>query len=163
MSGLLFLTSEDFGIKGDTLCTNIQGISLLLFYSTQCEHCKMLTPIFKSLPGTIGGCQFGMINVSNNKSCVKMSRETISPITYVPYIVLYVNGSPFMRYNGPHVLSEIQRFVLEVANKLQNKQKFTEEIISKHTSREIPPYTIGLPVCNDSVCYLDFDEAYTKK
>ena len=68
-----------------------------------------------------------------------------------------------MRYNGPHVLSEIQRFVLEVANKLQNKQKFTDEIISKHTSREIPPYTIGLPVCNDNVCYLDFDEAYTKK
>lgn len=163
MSGLLFLTSEDFFIKGDNLCSNIQGISLILFYSTQCIHCKCLTPIFKSLPGTIGGCQFGMINVSNSKSCVKMSRETLSPITYVPYIILYINGSPFMRYNGPAEQSEIQRFVLEVANKIQTKQKFTEEIITKNISKEIPPYTIGHPVCNDNVCYLEFEDAYIKK
>lgn len=163
MSGLLFLTSEDFFIRGDTLSCNIRGISLILFYSTQCIYCKTLIPIFKTLTGTIGGCQFGMINVSNSKSCIKMSRETICPITYVPYIILYVNGNPFMRYNGPSDINEIQRFVLEVANKIHSKQKFSEEIISKDTQKEIPPYTIGIPVCNNDICYLEFEDAYPKK
>ena len=49
MSGLLFLTNDDFvlnkGTKGNILCTSIQGFSLILFYSTQCPHCKSLIPI----------------------------------------------------------------------------------------------------------------------
>ena len=169
MSGLLFLTSEDFlvenGNKGNILCTNIPGFSLLLFYSTQCVHCQELIPIFKKLPGTIGGCQFGMINVSSNKKCVSMSKDTIAPISYVPYIVLYIQGKPFMRYNGPHDGSEIKRFVLEVANKVQSKQKFTNENVKepeKGSKPGIPQYTIGHPLCgaDDKVCYLKMDEAY---
>ena len=95
MSGLLFLTSDDFGlnkgVRGNIMCNTIQGFSLVLFYSTQCDHCKELIPIFKQLPGTVGGCQFGMINVSNNRKCVIMSRDTIAPIQVVPYIILYIN------------------------------------------------------------------------
>ena len=126
MSGLLFLSNEDFniakGAKGNILCTSIPGFSLILFYSTQCPHCANLIPIFKKLPGTIGGCQFGIINVSTNKQCIKMSKETIAPVTYVPYIILYVAGKPFMRYQGPHEISEINRFVLEVAQKVNKKE-----------------------------------------
>ena len=167
MSGLLFLTSDDFLVeksnKGALLCNNIQGFSLILFYSTQCVHCQTLIPIFKKLPGTIGGCQFGMINVSSNKECVRMSKDTIAPITYVPYIVLYIQGKPFMRYGGPHDGSEIKRFVLEVSNKVQNKQKFTSENIKEPEKGKpgIPQYTIGHPLCgSDDVCYLKMDEAY---
>ena len=168
MSGLLFLTSDDFLVeksnKGDILCTNIPGFSLILFYSTQCVHCQSLIPIFKKLPGTIGGCQFGMINVTSNKECVRMSKDTIAPITYVPYIVLYIQGKPFMRYGGPHDGSEIKRFVLEVSNKVQNKQKFTSENIKEPEKGKsgIPQYTIGHPLCgfDDNVCYLKMDEAY---
>lgn len=167
MSGLLFLSSEDFflgsGTKGEILCTLIPGYSLILFYSTQCVFCQKLIPIFKKLPGTIGGCQFGMINVSTNKECVKMSRNTIAPIEYVPYILLYVKGKPFMRYNGPHVLDEIRRFVIEVADKIQNdqgKQKFIHENV-KETEKGIPEYSIGHPLCGeDGVCYLEFEDAY---
>lgn len=167
MSGLLFLTTEDFdtarGKKGDLLVTRIPGYSLILFYSTQCEHCQNLIPIFKRLPGSIGGCQFGMLNVSLNKACVRMSRDTIAPITYVPYIVLYVNGRPFMRYQGPHESGEILRFVLEVSQKLANKQAFSDKV-KKDPRGGIPAYTIGHPLCgpDDKVCYLEFDDAYGK-
>ena len=54
MSGLLFLTSDDFylqqGQSGHIMSTNIQGFSLVLFYSTMCTHCQDLIPIFKALP-----------------------------------------------------------------------------------------------------------------
>ena len=167
MSGLLFLSSEDFtvakGSKGDILCNSIPGLSLILFYSTVCEHCQTLIPIFKRLPGSIGGCQFGMINVSSNKQCVMMSKDTIAPIKYVPYIVLYVQGKPFMKYSGPHQDSEIKRFVLEVAKKLQSKQKFSSENV-KDSKKTIPEYTTGHPICGEGdVCYLEFDGAYGKK
>jgi hypothetical protein len=170
MSGLLFLSSEDFtinkGTKGNILCHSIPGFSLILFYSTQCEHCQKLIPIFKKLPGTIGGCQFGMVNVSANKSCIKMSKDTIAPITYVPYIVLYINGRPFMRYSGPNEVGEIRRFVFEVAQKVNSKQKFSEEQVKEEPRGEtIPAYTIGIPLYGDNEerTYLEFDEAYTSE
>jgi hypothetical protein len=167
MSGLLFLRSEDFttqrGQKGPILCTNIQGFSLILFYSTQCEHCQSLIPIFKKLPGSVGGCQFGMINVSHNKQCVLLSRQTIAPIKVVPYILLYINGKPYMRYNGPHDPREIGRFIVEVSQKFQKKESFAkDDRVKKDTHGDIPAYTIGHPLCgpDDKVCYLEFNDAY---
>lgn len=166
MSGLLFLTSEDFqiqrGTKGPIMCTNIQGFSLILFYSTQCEHCQSLIPIFKRLPGSVGGCQFGMINVSHNKQCVMLSRQTIAPIKVVPYIVLYINGKPYMRYNGPYDPREIGRFIVEVSQKVQKNDNFKDDRVKEDPRGGIPAYTIGHPLCgpDDKVCYLDFDDAY---
>jgi len=166
MSGLLFLSNDDFvlskGNKGTILCTSIPGFSLILFYSTQCPHCQHLIPIFKKLPGTIGGCQFGMVNVSTNKNCIRMSKDTIAPITYVPYVVLYVNGRPFMRYGGPAELSEIKRFVIDVAQKIETKQKFSNENVREDPRGRIPAYTIGIPKCEGDECYFPFNEAYTK-
>lgn len=167
MSGLLFLSSDDFtvnkGTKGNILCHSIPGFSLILFYSTQCEHCQKLIPIFKKLPGTIGGCQFGMVNVSANKACIKMSKDTIAPITYVPYIILYINGKPFMRYSGSNEIGEIRRFVFEVAQKVNNKQKFSEAEVKEEIRGEIPAYTIGIPLYGDNEerTYLEFEDAYT--
>ena len=172
MNCLLFLGHEDFntqkGTKGDILCTRIPGFSLVLFYSTQCEHCHTLIPIFKQLPKNINGCQFGMINVGVNKQCVQMSRNTIAPITYVPYIVLYVNGKPHMSYKGPHDIAMIKQFVVEVAKNVQSKQKFMPDEAGggKHEKARgsIPQYTIGKPLYgeDDKVCYLEFLSAYKK-
>lgn len=168
MSGLLFLTSEDFqiqkGSKGPILCSSIPGFSLILFYSTQCQHCQSLIPIFKRLPGSVGGCQFGMINVSHNKQCVLLSRKTIAPIKVVPYIVLYIGGKPYMRYNGPHDPREIGRFIVDVSKKVQSKQDFTKdnENVKKDPKGGIPAYTIGRPLHgpDDKICYLEFNDAY---
>ena len=68
-----------------------------------------------------------------------------------------------MRYNGPHDNNEIRRFVIEVANKVQSKQKFSKENV-KEKGKNIPEYTIGIPLCgpDDKVCYLEFDNAYGK-
>lgn len=166
MSGLLFLTSEDFnvqrGTKGNIMCHNIPGFTLVLFYSTYCEHCQGLVPLFKRMPGTIDGCQFGMINVSTNRQCVEMSKDTVSPVSYVPYIVLYINGKPYMIYKGPHDAEEIRRFIVEVANNVQKKRQFSKEKVKEDEKGGPPEYSLGIPICgNDKVCYLNSITAYT--
>jgi thioredoxin-like negative regulator of GroEL len=104
-----------------------------------------------------------MINVSTNKSIVEMSRETIAPVKYVPYIVLYINGKPFMVYKGPYDEGEIRNFVVEVANNVQKKQQFSKEKVKEDKPGELPAYCIGQPLCgNDKVCYLTFTGAYTE-
>lgn len=170
MSGLLFLRSEDFnvqaGTRGDIVCNVIRGVSLVLFYSPKCGYCQRLIPIFKKLPGTIGGCQFGMINVTTENTIVLMSRNTIVPIEYVPLIILYVNGKPFIRYDGDHDEVQIRKFLMDVTSKLQAKEKFIKD--SKETKgsnkRQIPEYSTGYPLYGeDDEYYLEFDEAYDKK
>jgi hypothetical protein len=171
MSGLLFLSTEDFQIakggKGNIMVTNIPGFSLLLFYSTQCQHCQNLIPIFKQLPGIVSGCQFGMINVSHNKECVLMSRNTLTEIKVVPYIILYINGKPYMRYQGPHDIKEISRFIVEVSQKVKTHQPTTQQQEHKEPKGKptgtIPAYTIGKPLYGPDelgVCYLEFNDAY---
>ena len=170
MSGLLFLQSGDFnvqsGSRGDILCNSIRGISLILFYSTRCQHSQALIPIFKSLPGTIGGCQFGMINVTNERDIITMSSSTVAPIQYVPLIIMFVNGKPFIRYDGPHEATDIRKFLIEVTSKLQTKDKFfseSRENVKGHPSRGIPEFTVGYPLFGqEDDFYLEFDEAYPK-
>ena len=118
----------------------------------------------KQLPGTVTGCQFGMINVSKNKDIVRLSKETIAPITYVPYVILYHNGKPYMRYDGPADLKAIQEFIVEVANSIQSRQSFTTEKKDEKTEKSIPAYTVGTPKPGgrDDVCYLEYEEAYIK-
>lgn len=169
MSGILFLTTEDFYLEKSNneliLCNNIkQGFSLILFYSTQCTYCQSLIPMFKTLPGKIGGCQFGMINVSQNKQCIMMSAKTSVPIQEVPYIILYVNGHPYMRYKGPQDIEEISRFLVEVSKQIsseeKNKQPEQNKNVKSQKNSTIPAYTTGVPICEGNVCYLNFTEAY---
>ena len=168
MSGLLFLGNDDFnisrGTNGPILCNTLSGFSLVLFYSTQCRHCNTLIPIFKRLPGTISGCQFGMVNISIHKDLIKKSKNTILPITYVPLIILFVATNPYMIYKGPHDDGEIKRFIIEVYNKLNNKQKFTNENNASKKQNNVKQHAIlgdmGIPLYGDSdlVSYLEFNQ-----
>ena len=174
MSGLLFLKSDDFfignGNNGEVLCTNIPSYSLILFYSPKCEHCSDMLPIFKrELPGSINGCQFGIINVTSPiwHGVISMSKGTISPIEYVPTIFLYVNGRPVMKYNGPRKAETIISFVIEFAkrnnisqqrhnnNNQQNRLNNRQVDNNKNNGKSIPNYSLGTPFCGkDGVCYL---------
>lgn len=163
MSSLLFLSNEDFSLKksenGVMLGHGIRGFSLVLFYATNCIHCPRVIPLFKRLPSLVNGCQFAMVNVSSNRALVQKARETITPIAYVPLIILYVNGMPYIRYDGPSDEQEIKTFILEMANHIQETGFSAAPGIRK--GRSIPSYTIGLPLLGeDNRSYLEYDEAY---
>jgi thiol-disulfide isomerase/thioredoxin len=159
MSSLLFLTSEDFGVaaseQGNVLRHDISGISLVLFYSTQCIYCQRIIPIFKRLPDVVSGCHFGMVNISMNRALIEMAKSTITPITYVPLLILYVNGKPYVKYDGPPTESDIREFVSTVS-----KQAYSTDFARQSRTRnEIPSYTLGHPLVGQTeVCYLEFSE-----
>ena len=166
---LLFLNTDNFSIsqgeRGSLLCNNIDGFSLILFYSTQCDYCHTVIPVFKQLPKYIQGCKFGLLNVSKNYKLIEMSKDTIAPLEYVPYIILYTNGKPFMRYEGKLDIESIKQFILDVQKNLKHKEQFTTEKKLKITKASIPEYTIGNPLSgpnNKKRCYLNFNTAYKK-
>jgi thiol-disulfide isomerase/thioredoxin len=172
--GLFYLNETDFTVKedqkGKILTVGIEGYSLILFYSTKCQHCQRLIPTFKKLPNTVGGCTFAMINVSQNKGIITKSQTTKSPIKYVPLIILCINGKPFMRYEGPHELQEIRKFVIEIAQKVSKNKKPPSNVNNnsnkKQNNFEIPKYTIGLPKNSgpiNDISYLGFESAYVSK
>lgn len=148
MSSTIFLETDDFHLSkvGENviLNTGIQGLSLLMFYSPKCVHSTHLLPKFKKLSNSINNCVFGIINVSNNKRVILMSEKTATPIRHVPYIILYLNGQPYMIYNGSHTEQELRTFVIEIANKLSknDRGKFSTE----SGSRTKPEYSFGVPL-----------------
>lgn len=174
MSTLLFLSDREFLVtnhpQGTILCNRIRGLSLILFYSNQCKYCPSFVNVFKRLPGSIAGCEFGVVNISvgNNRQIVEMAKSTISPIKYVPLVILYVNGRPTMKYDGPDNDNEIRRFIVEVSNKLNTKQQFTApqnnpQFTVKQKENRIPAYCVGKPIKGgkkDKVCYLEWNNAY---
>jgi thiol-disulfide isomerase/thioredoxin len=175
-TGLFYLNETDFIIKenqkGKSLTVGLDGYSLVLFYSTKCQHCQSLIPIFKKLPQTVGGCTFAMVNVSQNKGLISKSATTRSPIKYVPLLILHINGEPYMRYDGPHKNEEIKSFVIEIAQKVSKNKKpqsnATQQVHNNvaTSSKEVPAYTIGVPKNagnRNEVCYLGFESAYVSK
>jgi thioredoxin-like negative regulator of GroEL len=102
------------------------------------------------------------------KNIIAMSKATISEIKYVPLIILYVAGKPFIRYDGPHDENEIKRFILEVSSKIQSKEKFSNKEVPRgkmqtnNGKKEVPAYASGQPLWGDSDdFYMEFAEAYT--
>ena len=123
--GIYYLTEKDFEIRENTkgnllgLTSDLNGMNLILFYSKECKFCDDLLTQFKQLPRLILGCKFSMLNINHYHNVIEMSKNTISPITYVPDLILYVNGLPYMRYDGDiNDINEIQTFVKEVAESI---------------------------------------------
>lgn len=172
MNNLHHLTSNDFylenGSKGKLLCLDSKGLCLVCFHvnSDRCEHCEETLPEFKKLPHRIGNCKFALVNLSNNVDIVKMSRMTVAPIEHVPFIVLYVNGRPFLKYDGDRTFTAFSGFIQEVVQKLHTKQSFVENKTQRiENEEEIPGFSIAIPysvVCDKDkgVCYLNQGEAY---
>ena len=171
---LIHLSTSDFeikqGNKGPALCIKIPDLTFVLFHADpdRCAHCHELIPEFVKLPYVISGCRFAMVNLNRNAEIVKMSKSTTTPLEYVPYLVLYINGRPFIRYEGDKNLESLAEFIAEFMNRLKNQTNFVSTQKTVKLENEIPPYSVAIPysvVCDDDkgVCYLKYDEAYRRK
>lgn len=168
MNNLIYLGAEDFAVdlssKGQKLLCNKQaGICLVLFYSNNCQYCDEVIPDFKKLPMALGGVKFALVNLNKHQQVYHMSKTTIAPIDVVPYIILYFNGKPFLKYEGERTLNGMLTFMKEVVSRLQQQKSFVDNKV-KTIESEIPKYTVGQPynvVCDEDkgVCYINFGQS----
>jgi thiol-disulfide isomerase/thioredoxin len=156
--GLLILEEEDFELVESGKVTHLIHTvgckySIVMFYTDECDQCKIIKPILLSFVGnpTIQIC---MVNVYDPDSVklIEQSQKTTTPLQHVPFIVFYINGIPFKKYDGQYKFADFQGFIKNVMVEA-SKIKDTSEI------NEIPPYTIGKPN-SAKVCYLTYQKAY---
>lgn len=119
-SSIQFLKDSDFSVdQSGILNVNISsfnsGYSLILFYSTQCPHCKEMLEAVRRMPSIINGCSFGVINLDHNKGIIQKCAKSQLQLKYVPFLVFFASGVPYMVYNGPTEENEIKRFIIQVS------------------------------------------------
>lgn len=98
------------------------GLTLVMFYSKELESSEYVLGQFKQLPSMINGCNFAMVNMNKNMELVELSKNTIAPISYVPDLTLFVNGFPFIRYDGEQDVESIRKFLHDIYEKIQKLQ-----------------------------------------
>lgn len=173
---VIFLETSDFKIKpsgnGLLLTQNIPNLSFVLFYTNDCPHCKTMLSILKLLPNMYKGIKFCSINVSNKINFIRQTSKTLTPLEYVPYMMVYIDGVPYVQYTGDYDASKICEFIMSVEKsviQLKNKmsQLSMEKIKLKETKKSEKkdelshPCTFGVPICGkNNVCYFNVCDAY---
>ena len=171
-NNILFLQTKDFGVddapKGKVLVNNQKGVMFCMFHADldKCQFCADAWPEWKKLAIKMPGVKFGLCNLNQHRGVWEMSRQTFAPITAVPYILLYVNGRPLMRYDGEKRADVMMAFLNDVINRLNSTDKkgFFENKNVRMES-DIPTFTNAPQfnvVCDTEkgVCYLDSNKAY---
>jgi len=164
---IVYLTPDDFYITNDNeFVHRLPNFSLVFFSSIKCEYCKDVLPAFVSMSSMIKGCTFAMMDVDQmNKRVVRMSADTKLPITYVPFVVMYVNGTPIGVFNPDENnpsrnLDLLKDFIVDNANSIKNRKssEMTGSYLGHH---KVCDTSIGMALCGKKVCYLRDCEAYS--
>jgi len=171
------LQTQDFyidnGKKGKVLCCTQKDITFVFFHldKEQCENCDAMIPEFMKLPHLVPQINYALVDLSKYPEIAKKTAVTIAPITYVPYLIVFVNNRPFLRYDGGKSSTEMAQFLRELLANIPKEylQNMNSNSKSATFDSEVPVYPAGgIPynvVCdkNSGVCYLSFNELMTKK
>ena len=171
---IYYLREQDFEVQqGHLCCNNVKDLTLVFYSSPDCPNCGPIMPIIQQLSRTVQGCGFGVVNIKQNYNLSLKSRQTSTPITYVPYTILYHKGVPYQQFKNTYTLENLQKFIVNAANQIkakgqgqgQGQQQSNSTQPIPPAEKAVPPYTIGVPYCDEEsgVCYLNFDKAYQAK
>jgi hypothetical protein len=109
------LTSQNFSLsntgKSKNLNINLGGAVLCFFKMDSCPGCNNFDPIFRQLSLEETNINYSIINLSSHRDIVTMSRQTTTPITAVPFLLLFINGNPHAKYNGQKTISALKSFI----------------------------------------------------
>jgi thiol-disulfide isomerase/thioredoxin len=169
---VLNLTSNDFyiddGTKGKVLCSTRKGIVFVMFHLNEsaCPNCHTVMPEFLALPKHIPSIQYATVNLSNYPDIAKKSGLTLAPIKYVPYLILYVNGRPWLRWDNEKTLAAMANFLKDILPRIPKNlvDNSSSSGPNKSSAEEKPVFQGGgIPynvVCDKSsgVCYLSFED-----
>lgn len=152
---MLHLEQDDFKIinqkENSVLITSItSGPSIILFYGNNSKWCDIVKPIFQKLVMAVN-CQLGMVNLSKNISIISHSQNTSTPITYVPFIVFYVDGFPHSFYEGEYTFENLKKF----ANDLVSQTIAIRKLNVWTKQKKISTYSEGNVIINGNKNYLN--------
>jgi hypothetical protein len=114
MSSISFLNSSNFiliGTQNKSLGINISGPVLVFFKMQTSEPSNEFEPVFVKLSNIDVRISYGILDVTRNKDVVQWSRQTSTPITAVPILILYLNGKPYAKFNGTKNIPSLQNFI----------------------------------------------------
>ena len=170
-SGIVELSAESFkkmkGNRGYVL--GIQGkqeLTLVMFYSINCVYCDQAMPELIKLSTFINENQLpiciAICDILKHKKIIHESNDTVDPIKFVPYMPIYLNEKPYLRYNGKKTAEDMLNYLIEVLKRIDHtKQKFVQrEEEEEKTTNEGIPYNV---VCEGDICYVTQDEIFGSK
>lgn len=152
---MLFLTYGDFDVQNNELVLKLPGYYFVFFTQRTCQYCHTLKPVFDKLDEMTTGCKFVYVDVDQlNQRIVSMSYETKDPIEYVPLLRLYVNGRCVDTFSPDE--QNPSNNLVKMSNFLLSHSKNQPPTSTHNSSRNIPPYSIGIPGnhARQSVCYI---------
>jgi hypothetical protein len=111
------------------LCTKLSGISMVLFWTKDCEFCYEHKEIIKSLPSRVPNITFAMCNIGISaktpsgkiidKPVHRLSLGTSTVIDYVPLVIVYINGKPYKIYDGERTITHVMNFITKLLSDIQ--------------------------------------------
>ena len=139
---ILYLTNNDFyvdnGKKGKVMCTTQKDILFAFFHlnDNECSNCTTMIPEFVNVAKRLPQIKYALVNLSKYPEIFKKTIDTIAPIKYVPYLIIFVNNRPFLRYDGGKSSSEMYDFIKEL---LENMPKYLPQY-QPPTTQQGNPY-----------------------
>lgn len=109
-----YLSAQNFVILGKqqkSLGINLGGNVLVFCKMQKCENCEKFEPIFYQLPLKNNKVTYAIIDISQYREVIEMSRGTNTPIQAVPLLILFINGRPHAKFNGTIHIQSIDNFI----------------------------------------------------
>lgn len=121
------LTPQDFSLQGNTLKSQVQGYSFVMFMTQNCQFCHEFLPQLKNIPGYLPGVTIAVCSVDGAGSQIhKMSLNSTTQIKAAPTFIFYNNGLPFAEYKGSRTAQDVINFINGMIDKCQRSMQQTQ-------------------------------------
>lgn len=140
------------------LCTGIPDISLILFHTPDCEYCGELKETFKTMGQLVQGVSFAMCNLRQCPKTLQLSKESTTVFQFVPYVLCYINGKPYAKYEGDRSIKGLKDFIQLVFTNVESFK--TSPQLQKDELNDQVSNDTYTPINKAKRCYLTMDEAY---
>jgi thioredoxin-like negative regulator of GroEL len=108
---IVALATNNFRVQGKTLAVNFGEPMLILFKMDSCPACTGFEPVFVQLAKEERRVAYGVVNISSDSQVAKMSRNTTTPVSSVPFLLLYKDGRPIAKFTGKRNIPSIKSFI----------------------------------------------------
>lgn len=181
---LVQLTPDNFHVNSvdKTLCLGARYLKhcFVMFMNDSCVYCKDVYPAFKALSNSPNiNCMFAVMNVElDDRKILTMSKYTSTPIEYVPYMIMYVDGRPHSQFHPNEQYPDrsfhpMRIFVHDVTSSSSMKNGMAikrredvgnttgdnnnnvngssnKKMKTSHESSDRPAYSLGIPISSDN-------------